>query len=408
MRIEKGEGIIRGLKDIKFNKDNLSQFFISLVFSLTGTVVIFINTGDKAGFTPNQTISLIAFSYVMSGIISILMSLRYKIPLVSMSSMTSLIILGREFAYYTINEIVCAFAVTSVILIILSYSGIFTNLTNRFPMPILMGMLAGSYMIYGTGIVTGIEDMPLLGFVTICAFLVSPYVFKKVPRQAVAVVVALLFTFILVPVNYTFGDLLFTPKFYWPSFNPSILVNLCLPLLLLTISDILVTFGILKINGYAPPINAMLTFPAISSLVGSVGFAIPATMSGINASILSSPENGSTEKRYVGAVLKSLASIGIGLLASFLVPVLLVLPGPMKNVLAGLAMLSLFFSALEGAFNGKKFKHGAFAAFIVALTGLNILGISSAIWSLVIGLAVSFFMEQDDFRNMTIGNLRKP
>lgn len=395
---EKGPGIRSGIKDLKFTKDNITQFIVSLVFSLTGAVVVFVNVGSQAGFTTNQTTSFIAFAYIIAGIVSTLMTLYYKMPLLAMPTITAIIVIGKELANYSVAEMAGAFILSSVIMLILGISGVVGKLAGKIPMPIVMGMLAGAYMSNGTAIVTGINDLPLIGLITVAVFLLVPYILPKVPRQAAAVVVCMVLTFILIPADYATGSLIFKPEFYTPSFNGSMIVNLCLPLTLLSLADFLRNYGILKVNGYDVPSKGVLTLPAIGSAIGALTLAVPMSMTGVITSILAGPENGPKETRYVGAYLKNLSAIVMGILSSFLVPFLLVMPSPLKSVLAGLAMLSLFFSALGGAFGGKKFKYGALFSFLVTLSGISFLGINSAVWGVVVGVIVSFCMEPKDFK----------
>lgn len=395
---EKGPGIRSGFRDLKFNKNNISQFIVSLVFSLTGAVVVFVDVGTKAGFTTNQTTSFIAFAYIIAGIVSTLMTLYYKQPLLAMPTITAIIVIGKQLANYNVTEMAGAFILSSLIMLILGMTGIIGKAASKIPMPIIMGMLAGAYMSNGTAIVTGVQSLPLIGLITVAVYLLIPYILPKVPRQVAAVVVCLALTFILVPAEYSTGNLLFIPQFYTPKFNGSSFINLCIPLTLLSIADFLRNYGILKTNGYEPPTKALLTLPAIGSAVGAFTLAVPMSMTGVITGILSGPENGPKETRYVGAYLKNLSAIGIGILSGFLVPFLLVLPSPLKSVLAGLAMLSLFFNALGGAFGGKKFKYGALFAFLVTLSGISVFGINSAVWGVIVGVIVSFCMEPKDFK----------
>jgi benzoate membrane transport protein len=395
--LEPGPGIREGWKGMKFDKNNISSFLVSLVFSLTGAVVVFVNVGQQAGFTTNQTVSFIAFGYIVAGIVSTLLTLYYKQPLLAMPGITAILVIGNELKNFSVQEMVGAFIVTSLIFVILGLTGIIGRIAKILPVPIVMGMIAGAYMSYGTGIITSVQAIPVIGICTVLAFLVTPLISKKIPQQAAALVVGVILTLILVPIKFDTGSLIFMPVAYGPKFNSSMLVSLCIPLVLIGIADFLKSYGILKTNGYEPPSNSMIFFPALGSLLGSFLLAVPMTMTGVITAIISDPATGEKDRRYIAAVLKNIAAVGIGIFSGVLVPFLMLLPSDTTKIFAGLAMLGLFLGSLGGAFGGKKFKIGAFAAFIVTLSGLNLFGVASAVWGVVFGIIVSLFLERKDF-----------
>ncbi len=280
---EKGVGIRQGWKDMTFTKNNLSQFLVSLVFSLTGAVVVFVNVGTQAGFESNQIISFVAFAYFIAGVVSTLMSLYYKMPLLAMPTITAVLVIGNQLTFFSVEEMAGAFILSSVIMLVLGMTGIIGKLAKLLPMPIIMAMLAGAYMSYGTGIVMGVSELPIIGIATVAVFLIWPHipVLNKVPNQAAAVVVALVLTLVLVPADYSIGSLLFVPQVYVPEFNGNMVLNLCLPLVLMTIADFLRNYGILKANGYEPPTRALITLPAIGSVIGAFTLAVPMSMTGV-------------------------------------------------------------------------------------------------------------------------------
>ena len=70
---------------------------------------------------------------------------------------------------------------------------------------------------------------------------------------------------------------------------------------------------------------------------------------------------------------------------------------------AGLAILSSFQDALEKAFTGK-LRFGSLVAFAVAATPFAFLGITSAFWSVVVGLAAALLVEREQLLGHWRGN----
>ncbi|NLI12190.1 benzoate/H(+) symporter BenE family transporter [Pelotomaculum propionicicum] len=397
---ERGPGIRSGLRDLHFNKDNISSFFVSFVFSLTGAVVVLVSVATKANFTQEQAVSWIASAYIIAGLISTLMTLYYKIPLLAMPTLSGMLVMGPVLAQFSVPEIVMGLIIAGVVLVLLGFSGVIDTVSRYMPIPIVMGMIAGVYMSYGTGIVTSVKAIPLIGVCTVLAYLVTPLVSKKVPQTASALVVGVVLTLILSPLEFKTGSFSnFLPTFVAPKYSSSVILGLSLPLVLVTIADLLKCYGVIKANGYEVPVNSMIFFPAVGSILGACFLAPTLSMTGAVTAILCDSSAGPKDFRYVGAVLKNLCSVAIGISAGVLVPFLLKLPTNITSILAGLAMMGLFLTSLNGAFGGKKFQIGAFTAFILALSNFTLWGVSSAVWSIVIGIIVSMFLERGHFKN---------
>jgi benzoate membrane transport protein len=72
-----------------------------------------------------------------------------------------------------------------------------------------------------------------------------------------------------------------------------------------------------------------------------------------------------------------------------------VLPRSYVFALAGLAILGALQDSLEKSFSGP-LRFGALVAFMVSVTPFAILGISSAFWALLAGVAASALLERQE------------
>jgi len=81
-----------------------------------------------------------------------------------------------------------------------------------------------------------------------------------------------------------------------------------------------------------------------------------------------------------------------------------VLPRKFIIVLAGVAILASFQDALEKAFGGHM-RFGALTAFAVAATPFSILGITSAFWAILAGVAGSLLAEREELLAYWRGSL---
>lgn len=81
-KLEKGPGLCAGLRDFQLNASNVSSGITGMVFSISGIVVIFSNIATQAGLSQQQMISWMFAAFLLGGVMSVLFSLYYKIPLV--------------------------------------------------------------------------------------------------------------------------------------------------------------------------------------------------------------------------------------------------------------------------------------------------------------------------------------
>ena len=85
-----------------------------------------------------------------------------------------------------------------------------------------------------------------------------------------------------------------------------------------------------------------------------------------------------------------------GLLSPVFTKLMLATPPAFIAALAGLAMLRVLQRAFVASFGGR-FTLGALVSFLVTVAGLSIFNIGAPFWGLVLGFAVSWFLERGDF-----------
>jgi benzoate membrane transport protein len=153
--------------------------------------------------------------------------------------------------------------------------------------------------------------------------------------------------------------------------------------------------GFLISQEYRVPITVVTVTTGINSIVNAFLGGHAATVARTGAAILAGPDAGPKEGRYWANVIAATLTISIALGAGTLTSLLVALPRTFVVTLAGLAILSSLQSAFETAFSGK-LKFGALAALAVAATPFAVLGITSAFWSILAGIAASFMAERGD------------
>lgn len=400
--IEKGPGFRSGLKDIKkaINPGTVSSTLISLAFAYTGPAILAFEAGQNAGFTQLQMLSWVSAVYIVGGLLSFILALYYKMPIVGAWSIPGVAMVGMAITGYSFHEAAGAFLIAGIIVLILGVTGWVKQIMDWIPQPIVMGMIAGVFMKYGTGIVTNTKTDLLVGGVCVLAFLVTPLLTQKIPPVLSALILGIITAlikgqFVFTDINYGIAG----PMFVLPKFNPGTIMSVSVPLAVLVIgAENAQAIGVLKGVGYEVPINAMTVWSGLGGIATSFFGGHNANIAGPMTAIIATEENSPKEYRYGGALLNGIGLILFGLLTSYALGIVAGLPGALVTLLAGLALIKILINALKDAFGTGKYKTGAFAAFVVGMSGISVLGIGSAFWALVIGVAVGLLADRNDFK----------
>jgi benzoate membrane transport protein len=282
----------------------------------------------------------------------------------------------------------------------LGLSGWVRRCTEAAPMPIVMAMVAGVFLRFGTGLVYAVRDDAWIAAPMVAAFVVLS-VWRKpgrfVPPLIGALIVGaacvLLFDKYRPPETALQYAL---PNLYPPAFSWQAMVELVVPL---AITVLVVQngqgFAVLRAAGHKPPIDAIATACGAGSIAAACVGTVSSCLTGpVNAIISSSGEK---ERHYAAGVFVGMLALAFGLAAPFFTRLMLATPPAFVAALAGLAMLRVLQTAFAVAFGGK-FALGALVTFLVTVADVSIFNIGAAFWGLLLGFAVSWLLERGDFR----------
>ena len=381
--------------------DNAVNAIVAFAFSISGPVAIILAVGSRGGLSEAQIASWIFGAFFVNGLLSIGFCLWYRQPLVFFWTIPGTVLLGPALARASFPEIVGAFVVAGVLMLVLGLSGVVRRAMDAIPMPIVMGMVAGVFLPFGLDWVRAFEtDLPVALSMTAAFLLLSafPALANRLPPLIVAMavgVIALALTRTGSPPAIDVHTILAAPVFVRPEFSPATLIELVIPL---AITVLVVQNGqgitVLRASGHNPPVDAIAIACGLwSILVGLVG-TVSTCLTGPTNAILATGRDKRTH--YTAGILVGTFALVFGLLSPFFTKLLLATPPAFIATLAGLAMLRVLQSAFAIAFRGA-FGIGALVAFLVTVSGISIAGIGAPFWGLVFGVAVSRIMERGDY-----------
>jgi len=399
---EKGPGFGSGLSDLgkNLNSKTITAGVVAAIFGCTGPALVTIKASTTAGYTTEQTVSWLFGIYVLGGLISLVMGLYYKIPIVGAYSIPGASMLGAALTGFTFNEAAASFIMAGIIVLLLGVTGLMGKVMKWLPLPIVMGMIAGCMLRFGTAIVTSTGESPIVCGAALIGFFFVPKLIKKFPPVLAALIFGIVALLATGGMAANAVDLKYIPpQIVIPKFNIATVLSVSVPLAALVVgAENAQAVGVLMAQGYKVPVNGMTIISGIGGILSGMFGAHNANIAGPMTAICSSEEAGENkEGRYAAGVVNGVLFAVFGLFASFAMAFVKAIPASLINVLAGVAMINVLINAFQDGFGSRKFRMGAFAALVIGVSGVSIFHIGSAFWALVGGVVVSLICEKADF-----------
>ncbi|MFC4002415.1 benzoate/H(+) symporter BenE family transporter [Prauserella oleivorans] len=373
---------------------------VGLVFSATGPVAVILAVGVQGGLTAGQLASWIFGVFFLNGILTVLASWLYRQPLAFFWTIPGTVVVGGSLNHLAWPEVLGAFLVTAVLVLVVGLTGWVRTVMAALPMPIVMAMVAGVFLRFGLDLITALGLDPLVAVPMVAAFLLLS-VFPALGHRMPPILGALLAGVLAVILSGRFAPppsdtgwfaqpLLQLPQWSWQA-----LFELVVPL---AITVLVVQNGqgvaVLRQAGHTPPVNVVTVACGLWSLPAALVGAVSTCLTGPTNALLVA--GGERRRQYIAGIVCGLLAMVTGLCAPAFVRLMLATPEAFIAVLGGLAMLRALQTAFVTAFGGR-FTLGALVAFLVTVSDVQPLNISAAFWGLVAGLAVSFLLERPDF-----------
>ncbi|WP_396440854.1 benzoate/H(+) symporter BenE family transporter [Limnohabitans sp.] len=384
-----------------FGSTYAANALIGFIFAATGPVAVILAVGTRGGLSPQELASWVFGVFFVNGLVSMLMSWRYTTPLAFGWTIPGTVLVGPALQHLTFPEVIGAFYVTSALVLVLGLSGWVKRLMAALPMPIVMGMVAGVFLRFGLDIVRALQSDVAIAAPMVAVFLLLS---TKADwgRRLPPVIGALLVGALAVAVSgrldaSAVGQLsLAQPVIQAPVWSFAAMLELVVPL---AITVLVVQNGqgvaVLKNAGHEPPVNAIAVACGVGAAVSAVFGAVSTCLTGPTNGLLTS--SGDKSRHYIGALLFGVLALLFGLMAPTFTGLMLAAPKEFIMVLGGLAMLRVLQGAFVASFGAGKFSLGALVSLLVTVADIGLFSIGAAFWGLVVGFAVSWWMERGDF-----------
>ncbi|MGJ7918532.1 benzoate/H(+) symporter BenE family transporter [Massilia sp. LXY-6] len=363
--------------------------FLAVLVSFAGPLAIFYQAAQVAHMPGEMFASWVWGISIGAGVAGIFLSWHLRTPVITAWSAPGTALLITLFPQLSLGEAVGAYLSAALILLLIGLSGSLERVMAHVPRGIASGMMAGILVPFGMNAFKTAGSLPVLAFGMIAAYLL----FKRLlPRYSVVLLLAvgvgiawLCGTTHLSQVRFEFV----TPQLIAPAWSWAGTFGLALPLVLVTLTgQYLPGMAVLKTSGYDTPARPVIVACCLASLAAAFAGGITIAIAAITAAMCTGPDaHEDPRRRYVAGIANGLFYLLAGMCGGSVVMLFAALPKELIVCLAGLALLGAIAGNLAGVMAADDHREASVITFLATASGMSFLGLGSAFWGIVIGMA---------------------
>lgn len=348
---------------------------------------------DAMGASPAQAATGLFFATLGMGLCGLWLSFTTRTPAaVAWSTPGAAFLAGSGALPGGFGEAAGAMIACAGLIVITGVVPLLGRAVAAIPKPVANALLAGVLLKLCFAPALALGDIPLLVLPVLLAWLAG----LRWNRLAAMPLAVLAFALVLVfgvdmggaaPVRGAVLPplALVTPVFTWQA-----LISVALPLYLVTMAGQNIPgFAVLDLNGYRVARQPMLFRTGLVSLAIAPFGSVPVNMSAITAAIMAGEDAGpDPARRYWAAMICGLTYIGLACMAGLVATLASVAPAALITAVAGLALIPALVGSLSAAFSVPGQLEGPALTFLIAASGMTLLGVSGAFWGVLAGTLV--------------------
>lgn len=377
---------MRPLRDSSLS--TVTAGFIAMLTGYTSSVVLMIQAGQAAELNPEQIASWLWALSIGMAVCTLVLSLRYRMPLVVVWSTPGAALLITSLPEVAYSDAIGAFMVCGVLLLLSGISSSIARLMRLLPSSLAAALLAGILFRIGSQMLEAADTHVMLVFLMLASYLLG----KRWLARYAALLALGTGTFVA-----WLTGMLDMPEVQWqltlpvwtrPTWSVGTIISISLPLYIVAMtSQNLPGLAILKADGYEPNPAPLLSLTGIASVIlapfGSHGLNLAAISAAICTGAEAHPD---PARRYTAALWCGAFFAAIALFAGTLAVLFMALPSVLVISVAALALLSSITSGLAKAMENPGEREAALIVFLVTASGFSLFSIGAAFWGLVVGL----------------------
>ncbi len=366
-----------------------SAGLIAVLVGYTSSAPIVFEAARAAGATPAEVASWLWALGLGMGVTCIGLSLATRTPVLTAWSTPGAALLATSLHGVSMAQAVGAFVFAAAAAALVGFSGTFERLMRRVPSSLASAMLAGVLLQFGIDLFGLFGDHRALVGTMLAAFVLAR---RFAPRYAVPLTLAA-----GIAVAAALGQLhlggvplrLARPLLTWPQWHLGTIVGIGVPLFLVTMaSQNMPGLVVLRSNGYHLPASPLVGATGLTGVLLAPFGGFSFNLAAITAAICMSPNaHPDPAQRWRASVWAGMFYLATGVFGATMAALLAAFPAALIGAVAGLALLGTIGTSLHGALADPRERDAALITFLLTASGLTVLGLGSAFWGLLAGLA---------------------
>ncbi|PVA10548.1 benzoate transporter [Pelagivirga sediminicola] len=346
------------------------------------------------GATDAQAATGLFFATIAMGICSIWLPAMTRIPAaVAWSTPGAAFLAATAALPGGFGEAVGAMIYCAVLIVLTGFIPALGRIVAAIPKPIANGLLAGVLLKLCLAPALALGTIPLLVLPVLVAWLAG-LTWRRMAAMPLAVIAFLAVLYLAVD---TSGGGLQAGGAWLPAFAPVAPIftvqsffSIALPLYLVTMAGQNIPgFAVLELNGYPVERQPLIRNTGLVSLAVAPFGSIPVNMSAITASMMAGEDAGRDPAiRYWAAVTSGVAYVLLACAAALVTTLASLAPLALITAVAGLALIPALVGAISAAFSNPAQLEAPALTFLIAASGMTLLGVSGAFWGVVAGSLV--------------------
>jgi benzoate membrane transport protein len=360
---------------------------VTVMVGITSSLALVFQAAVASGANPAQMGSWVWALGLGMGVTCVGLSWRYRMPIVTAWSTSGAAMLIISAPGTPMAEVIAAFVMSSALVALVGFTGVFERFMDRVPLSLAAAMLAGVLLRLGVDVFVVMASDLWLPLLMVLVYLLAQ---RWWPRYAVVL------TMLLGGAWATWQGQVHVQDIDWqwaqpvwttPSFTLSGFIGLAVPFFIVNMaSQNIPGVASLRANGYQAPITPVMGWIGVVNVLLAPFGALSVNLAAITASICSSPEaHPDANKRYTAAMAAGVFYLLAGLAGASMVSIFAAFPKALVTVIAGIALFGTISNALATAMQDAQQRQAAFITFALTASGFSLWGISSAFWGLLGG-----------------------
>ncbi|MGY3112370.1 benzoate membrane transport protein [Pantoea eucalypti] len=372
----------------RFTLPMLVSGFVAVLVGYSSSGAIIYQMFQAAGASPAQIGGWLSVLGLAQGIVSIGLSLRYRMPVLAAWSTPGAALLATSFHGISLNEAVGVFVFANLLIVVSGVTGLFARLMNHIPASLAAAMLAGILLRFGLQTFADLQSNFVL-----CGSMCLAWLLARRWLTRYAILVTLLLGVVIALAQHAIhfpqqSIMLALPEPVMPHFTLATQLGMGVPYFLVTMaSQNAPGIATLQAHGYRPPVSSLMSWTGLTGLLLSPFGGFSVCVAAITAAICMSDEvDENPQQRWRAAVLAGIFYLLAGVSGALIAVLFSALPAVLIEALAGLALLATLGGSLHRALDVPAERDSALVTFLITASGVSLLGIGPAFWGLAGGI----------------------